>query len=429
MRRNRLIIFIVITSAVLTSCNGSFGTLIPDFSLYDNLLLNKVRIDVSYMSSSGSEELFRSLAEEFSSSNTYGIEVGFTDSADPDMVITGPSNAAEMLRTNQSIELSPFISNSGWGFDDGRSMFYPAARKQTQYWDLARKVTSIPVSLNASVVLVNTDLLKAAGHERFPANWYVFRHMLKNLSAVYSTAMGIPGGAFPFYSFISARGGSILKVFGFSYDFFNPAVNRTLRYIRNTVEKGIISVEQTEYSVQTGFAFGKIPAVLVSTEGIPPYKKLISMTLPGMNWQPVLLPTKRPGTGTLVNCIQAAAIMNTSPEKQLASWLFIKWLTEDQQQREIARVTFSIPANRSAVQGILNERPASFVPQWLDAVSLIDSGRMDPLPALYDFDQVSELFTETADRILEGGWVWLETFRLDRAVGRDRTQPEKTENN
>ncbi|HAK45664.1 MAG TPA: hypothetical protein DCO79_07070, partial [Spirochaeta sp.] len=249
--------------------------------------------------------------------------------------------------------------------------------------------------------------------------------LMRKSSAQAKPVIGMQMHADSVISVIKARGGSILKPAGFTYSLNNPVVNRTLRYLRNLEVDGILSVNSTNYLNQTMFAFGKLTAVYTQTDGIPYYAELTAMTNPQLDWEVALLPSRKPGDGTVIDCSCSAAVMRGQAEKELASWLFIKWLIGDAQQKKLAALTSSLPVTLSSAAAILAQESDIYTPRWIDALRLVDKGYKELIPSLSDYNEVSEAFDSMLERIREGEWVWLETLKLDWDVKKMRREEHK----
>ncbi len=69
-------------------------------------------------------------------------------------------------------------------------------------------------------------------------------------------------------------------------------------------------------------------------------------------------------------------VFSISSEKQLASWLLIKWLTEPAQQAALAQVSGNFPVRLSSLE-LMGLLPAAH-PQWKTALDLLPVARHEP---------------------------------------------------
>jgi len=401
--------------------------LIPDFSAYESSDPTGIEITLLHDFSSEALDGFMRLVEKFNDSNEWDIRVraiGGSEKDRADLRIVSPSSAVSLLKTEQSIELSPLLYHPLWGIENRRRDFYRAARRQTDYWDFSRKIAAIPLSMNAELLLINNEILNEYGFSDFPGSWPIMNFLLWKVEkdGRYG-GLGMDCSADSLVSIINARGGSILKPNGSSYSFNNPVVNRAIRYVRGAVEDSIIISNSSAYLNQTDFTFGKLLSVFTGADGIFYYDKLITAAHPDLDWSPALLPTRRLGGGLTVNCGRNAVITAETAETQLAAWIFIRWMASIDTQIELSLSTGSFPANSKAAERLIEspDETAAAVPhQWLDALILFHNGHMNLVPNLPDYQAVSVEFNKVIEAALSGDSIWIETWKLNRKVLKQR---------
>ena len=71
------------------------------------------------------------------------------------------------------------------------------------------------------------------------------------------------------------------------------------------------------------------------------------------------------------------AILKTTPEKQLAAWLFIRWLSATSQQQRLVQASLTLPLSQSVRTALLSS-PALLQP-WKDGVNSVPS--LQPVPS------------------------------------------------
>jgi ABC-type glycerol-3-phosphate transport system substrate-binding protein len=72
----------------------------------------------------------------------------------------------------------------------------------------------------------------------------------------------------------------------------------------------------------------------------------------------------------------AFAILKSTPEKQLAAWLFIKWMTQPENQVPFIKASGYLPTRASTMD--LMDGYARINPQWAAAQNLISHSRAEP---------------------------------------------------
>jgi ABC-type glycerol-3-phosphate transport system substrate-binding protein len=70
-------------------------------------------------------------------------------------------------------------------------------------------------------------------------------------------------------------------------------------------------------------------------------------------------------------------ILKSDPTKELASWLFIRWLSLPEQQIRLAKVNPGLPVSQSVIAQIETDRSS----QWNQVVALLDDARPAPRTA------------------------------------------------
>jgi len=73
------------------------------------------------------------------------------------------------------------------------------------------------------------------------------------------------------------------------------------------------------------------------------------------------------------------AALKSTPERELAAWLFIRWLLDPQRQAQWVRVNGLFPLRSSALDSLADYSSAH--PQWEAAVKLLDQARVAPQAA------------------------------------------------
>jgi ABC-type glycerol-3-phosphate transport system substrate-binding protein len=83
-----------------------------------------------------------------------------------------------------------------------------------------------------------------------------------------------------------------------------------------------------------------------STSDLPRYRREVAEGA-GFAWSISHLPTILPRPSVYVQG-PAFSLLRSTPEKQLAAWLFLKWFTEPEQQARWAQTFSVLPVRRSA---------------------------------------------------------------------------------
>ena len=95
------------------------------------------------------------------------------------------------------------------------------------------------------------------------------------------------------------------------------------------------------------------------------------------------------------------SIPKTTPQKQLAAWLFVRWFSEPKQQAEWAHVSRYFPVRKSAEPLIKDMLDAD--PRFAAAWSILKTADLRAEPPFAGYDLVRDAITAAYSRILDGG--------------------------
>jgi ABC-type glycerol-3-phosphate transport system substrate-binding protein len=190
----------------------------------------------------------------------------------------------------------------------------------------------------------NADLLKAAGFDKPPATWDDFIKAGKAVTAGgkakgYAVAMS----ASSFHGMILSRGGKLTSADFKAGNRNGPEGNAALQLISDGIKEGWAYYAKG-YDWQNDFAAGTVAMALDSTSGlffVPPLIKT------PFNWGVAALPQTPPSNNSILYGANVG-IFKSTPEKQLASWLFVKYFASQQATVEWAIASNYFPVRKSA---------------------------------------------------------------------------------
>jgi multiple sugar transport system substrate-binding protein len=88
------------------------------------------------------------------------------------------------------------------------------------------------------------------------------------------------------------------------------------------------------------------------------------------------LPFPGPQASALVTYGPSYSLLATTPERQLAAWLFVRWSLSVENQAKWAAATGSLPLRTSALDALGDYRAGQ--PQWAAAVTALPLARSTP---------------------------------------------------
>jgi multiple sugar transport system substrate-binding protein/sn-glycerol 3-phosphate transport system substrate-binding protein len=284
--------------------------------------------------------------------------------------------------------------------------YFPAFLASDANPQFKGEVLGFPTQRSIEVMFYNADWLKQLGATAPPKDWTAFEELACKASDPSKNKYGFAfrHDASNFASQVFSRGGRILAPDGASYVFNSPAGVETLAMLQRLFQKKCaVEIPTSErFGEQNRFANGEILFVFASSSGLPFYQEAISKGAK-FAWDVNLLPyTEKPA----VNLYGASiSVYKTTPEKELAAWLVVKFLGEKAQTTKWAISTGYLPVRQSAKADVMAAYKAN--PQWGAAAD--SYGRMfdwfqyamiespvagyDPVRALIDKDVLSPVIT------------------------------------
>jgi ABC-type glycerol-3-phosphate transport system substrate-binding protein len=254
------------------------------------------------------------------------------------------------------------------------------------------------------------DWLKKLGYNDVPKDWKTW----EEAACKAAQEPGKSGWAFRhdasnFASQVFNRGGRILAEDGQSYVFNSQAGIDTVAMIQRMFKnKCAVEIPTSERNgEQNRFANGEILFVFASSSGLPFYQDAVSKG-GKFAWDIAQLPNNGKPATNLYGA--SVSVYKTTPEKELAAWLVLKFLGEKPQTAKWAIATGYLPVRQSAKDEVIAAYKAN--PAWGAAAdsyaklfdwaqyAMVESpvAGYDPVRALIDTDVMSKVITDpTAD--------------------------------
>lgn len=324
------------------------------------------------------EEVLLELIDQFNASNEWNITVigeyaGSTNaiydkvrgrvgsSALPGLVGAEPYQAAAYAAQGTSVALDPYVTSSRWGYTQpGLGDFFPSALAAGAL-PPSGAIYGWPLYESMDVLVYNEDWLAELGYDGPPETWEQFAEMACRAAAQPFSGVTGEGRALGFeYSldaarfatFVFSRGGNVVSEDGTRYVFNGLEGLEALTFLRDLLDRGCAMPATDPRGERADFGTGQVLFTISSTTGLSQYKQAVSAGA-GFQWR--IYPPPHTSAQPRMNVYGASlAILKTTPQQQLAAWLFLKWMSEPEQQARWASVTGYYPARRSAADLLAN---------------------------------------------------------------------------
>ena len=175
-----------------------------------------------------------------------------------------------------------------------------------------------------------------------------------------------------FVSWMMAFGGGVVE--GSSYRFLTPKNLAALTFVKQLYDAGCAWSAQPDADLPAAFAGRKALFATADLEELPDYARAMASADNADDWTVLAFPGATQ-TGLVVYG-SSYVVLKSTPEQQLASWLFVRWLLSPDNQKKWVEVKGLFPLRNSALE-LLGDYQKSH-PQWAAAVDLLPQAEMEP---------------------------------------------------
>ncbi|MDH4136635.1 MAG: extracellular solute-binding protein [Anaerolineae bacterium] len=350
------------------------------------------------------EQTLLALISEFNSQNEWGITVkpeygghyydlhrktlaAIAFGSPPEMTFTYHSRVAEYAQADVIQPLDDYIASEKYGLtEEELPDYFPAFLAGDRYPAFDGEQLSLSPSLGMEVMYYNVDMLNELGYENPPATWDEFKAMCMDatqdidgdgINDTFGYAV-LPSG-FTFAGWVWGRGGELLSKDGQSVMFQEQGLE-ALALLEDLMDSGYAYQAVVEDGDRLDFGQGKVLFIFDSLDGLRYYSAAIeegTIVEPEFEWSIAPFPHEaaKPVVGMYGPTL---CVFKTTPQKQLAGWLFIKWFTESEQAARWAMAADHFPVQKSAVEAETMKAYFEENPLYEEAFGFLEYARMEP---------------------------------------------------
>lgn len=380
----------------------------------DNLELNGVTIDYWHQHSDIRGEELEAIIDEFNAINPHGITVesqyysnygdiynnmmaGFATGDIPGILVAYQNQAAAYALADGLVDLDHYINHPTYGIaDDEIEDFFEAFLNQDRLPQFGNASFGFPPNRSMEVMYYNEDWLSELGYDGPPQTPEEFSEMACAAvdDAERTVGYEISTDASRFASLVFARGGDIYDYDNNQYTLNSPEAIDAMTQIKDLYDRGCAILIEERRADEQDFANRRTLFTIGTSTGLPRYNNYIGDSF-AWSIAPIPYSTAEP-----VQNIYGASISipRTTPEEQLAAWLFLKYYTTPETQARWAKASNYFPVRESVANGLGDYFEAN--PAYQTAFDLLQYGKTEPPVAGYDNvrDEISEAYA----RILDG---------------------------
>lgn len=331
---------------------GSAGAL----SAQDMSSIDPSGVTITYWhqySGGPSLEIMGQLVEEFNATNEWGITVeanfqghyGEIEQAMsgailnrelPNLAAAYSNAAANWNNEGVVVDLNEYYSDESWGFSEEEAASLNQGILNVGVLADGTRVVW-PNQISAQLLFFDLTMAAELGFDGAPSTLAEFRELAcaaaEHTGPNGEDVQGFPfaGGSSEMESFIIAHGGDIYDPETGLYTFNTPEVIAALSFVKGLYDDGCGYFYDQRYQNTGDFALYLNPMALSSTAGAPYVIGDINTSVEngGVNleWAITTMPPVEAGGERAAQVfVPSIATLVSTPEEQLASWLFLKFL-------------------------------------------------------------------------------------------------------
>ncbi len=344
--------------------------------------------------------------DDFNATNEYGITVEALDQgqhSDLEDKINAGIQSGDLPHVTQAytsglknwdsvdlvVDLNQFVNDKTYGLTEEQiADIYPGVFELAVSSDGAR--LGWPLSQSANAMVYNITWAKELGFDSAPTTPEELKAQLcaaaeanktdDNPDNDGGTGMVWFPSASNFLSFLHAYGGTELNADGTAYQFNTPEAKAAALYVNDLRDSGCTFETESYPNPEQGQRLALV--TLSSTSGLKYYGYAFADAENDDEWSFLAFPGPDGGQGVDA-FTQTIGIFKSTTEQELASWLFIKYLTSPENQAKWVKASDYLPTQFS-VEPMLVDYIAN-VPQFQSTLALAALGQGEPeaYPAWY----------------------------------------------
>ena len=310
------------------------------------------------------------------------MEMAFEEGIVPHILLGDASAIASWYQDGLTLDLTPFLNDTAAGF--------PMKDQNDYYSGLLDGFTiagsirpGIPFSQAIQVIYYNQSWASELGYSTPPNSGQDLEEQacsaagdreLSASSQVQATGILLSPEAANIASAVYAYDGSLLKLEGEGYLFNTPEIQQAADDWQRLLQQGCGMTLYTypdPMSSELSFEYFNLRRTMMmlgSSQMMDYVSTGANQTGRADDWE--MLPFMGPeGKKAVSSEIQSVVIFNTSPEEELASWLFLKYLTSPEVQAEWAQYSRYYPTRKSTLRLLRDFRIEN--PHWSQGLKLL----------------------------------------------------------
>lgn len=322
----------------------------------------------------------------------------------PDIVVGYQNQIATYQLADSFFDMNTVIDDPVYGMPkEDQADFFEGFFNQDVYPLYDNQRLGLAPNRSMEVLYYNLDWLKELGFDGPPTTPEEFREMACAASEnAFSGSKGEESMGYQlsidtsrFASWTFAFGGDIYDGATNQYTLNSPEAVAAFEFMQDLFADGCARLVSENYGDQTDFGNGSLLFTVGSSSGLPYYGNAVNEGA-GFEWSVAALPTT---TGTPKQNVYGASVSipKSTPERELAAWIFLKYYTSPEIQKIWAEASGYFPVRKSVADMMSDYMAAN--PTYKAAWDLLDYGYFEPAVPGYDFvrDEIEVVMAAVVD--------------------------------
>jgi multiple sugar transport system substrate-binding protein len=368
------------------------------------------------------EEGLKALIAEWSGNNPCGIVVDAQNQGNynairdkvnasiaagesPAALIVGYQNDQAFYQLNQGlVDLNIYLNDPTWGLSEAEQAdFYASFFNQSVHPAFDNQRLGFPPNRSMEVLYYNQTWLEELGYDGPPATPEKFKEIACASAADGSKGYLLRDDASALASWTYAFGGDVLTEDGKGYVYNSQATIDAMTLLKSMYDEGCAGfLDDPQGFANTEFAHRRAIFAQGSSSGIPFYAADMKTAAEEAGrepdvWGVAAIPHTTPDP---VQNIYGGDVMIpvTTPEQQLAAWIFVKWFTSPEIMARWDEISGYFPTRASAVDYLGDYLAAN--PVWAQAVEMLPYSYYEP--QLISYTGVRDAAQQAYNQIIQG---------------------------
>ena len=368
-------------------------------------------------------EALDALVAEFNATNEYGITMEALHQGDysqifskmltllgtpdvPSLVIAYQYQAASYQLADGLVDLNSLVNDPVWGLsEEEQADFFPGFYASDVFPNFDGARLGFPPNRSIEVMYYNIDWLAELGYESPPTTPEEFLEMAcRAVDEPFSggvsdeSSLGLQWGHSPasLAALTFSFGGDIFDYETGQFTYDDPAAVAALEFIRSVYDAGCAGDVVERGGHYAAFGRGKLLFFFSTTSGMPFAASNVDGGA-GFNWG-IAAPPRRVDDPVTNLYGASISIPRSTPEQELATWIFVKYFTSPEAQAKWARASNYFPVRQSVATGLDDYFEEN--PNFETAFSLLPYGKAEP--SVPGFEFVRDMAREAMVAIMDG---------------------------